>query len=121
MKSPNNTTVSDNGKDCFSVIYLDNKRVFNVVFDPKTLEVDYSCKMFRRVGILCRHSLWVLITEGVNKLSKQHILSRWTKLALKTPIYDVIGVQLLDSIIDDPKQRILGDVWNEVHSCVGFG
>ncbi|XP_057532878.1 protein FAR1-RELATED SEQUENCE 1-like [Amaranthus tricolor] len=64
----------DNGKDCFSVIYLRNKRVFNVVFDPTTLEVDCSCKMFKRIGILCRHSLWVLNAKGVNKLSEQHVL-----------------------------------------------
>ena len=94
------------------MIYLRNKRVFNVVFDPTTLEVDCSCKMFKRVGILYRHSLWVLNAKGVNKLFEQHVLSRWTKLALKTPIYDVNGVQLIHSIIDDPKKRILGDVWN---------
>ncbi|XP_057517941.1 protein FAR1-RELATED SEQUENCE 5-like [Amaranthus tricolor] len=110
----------DNGKDCFSVIYLSNKRVFNVVFDPTTLEVDCSCKMFKRVGILCRHSLWVLNAKCVNKLSEQHVLRRWTKLAFKTPIYDVNGVQLIDSVINDPKKRMLGDVWNEVHRCVGL-
>ena len=53
-------------------------------------------------------------------MSEQHVLSRWTKLALKTPIYDVNGVLLINSIIDDPKKRILGDVWNEVHHCVGL-
>ena len=94
----------DNGKDCFSVIYLGKKRDFNVVFDPTTLEVECSCKMFKRVEILCRHSLWVLNAKSVNKLCEQHVLSRWTKLALKTPIYDVNGVQLIDSIIDDLKK-----------------
>ena len=41
-------------------------------------------------------------------------------LLQKTLIYDVNGVQLIDSIIDDPEKRILGDVWNEVHRCVGL-
>ena len=54
----------DSGKDCFSVIYLGSKRVFNVVFDPTTLGVDCSCKIFRGVGILCRHSLWILNAKG---------------------------------------------------------
>ena len=91
----------DNGKDIFPVIYLGNKRVFNFGFDLIILEV---YKMFRRVGILCRYSLWVLNANCVNKFSEQHVLSRWTKLSLKTPIYDVNGVQLIDSIIDDPKK-----------------
>ncbi|XP_057543256.1 protein FAR1-RELATED SEQUENCE 3-like [Amaranthus tricolor] len=38
----------DNGKD-YSVIYLGNKRIFNVVLDPKPLEVDCSWDVWNEV------------------------------------------------------------------------
>ncbi|KAF7144614.1 hypothetical protein RHSIM_Rhsim04G0143500 [Rhododendron simsii] len=55
-----------------------------VQFDPFELTVLCDCFKFESMGLLCRHSLFVLnsIAE-VHKIPEQYILKRWTKGAKK--------------------------------------
>ena len=64
------------GKDVSCVAHFNTNRVHEVVYDEQTLNVECSCKMFKRLGILCMHSLWVLHTKSVKKFPKPYILKR---------------------------------------------
>nr|CAD1840595.1 unnamed protein product [Ananas comosus var. bracteatus] len=59
------------------------KKAFFVKFDTSDFNISCSCKLFESLGLLCRHSLRVLLVNNVNAIPTQYILHRWTKDAKK--------------------------------------
>ncbi|XP_057550543.1 protein FAR1-RELATED SEQUENCE 1-like [Amaranthus tricolor] len=108
------------GKDVYHVVHFNTGTIFEVVYDAQTFYVDCSCKLFKRVGLLCKHALWVLHAKGVKKLPKPYILKRWTKDASKTPVYDIDGTLFDGNSAMEPRKGVLGDVWNKVHRCISL-
>ncbi|XP_057517928.1 protein FAR1-RELATED SEQUENCE 1-like [Amaranthus tricolor] len=108
------------GKDVYRVVHLNTVTIFEAVYDAKTLYVDCSCKFFKRVGVLCKNAFWVLHAKGVKYLPEPYILKRWTKDASKTPVYDIDGTLLDGNSAMEPRKRVLGYVWNEVHRCISL-
>ncbi|XP_074301580.1 protein FAR-RED IMPAIRED RESPONSE 1-like [Silene latifolia] len=43
-------------------------------------------KMFERIGILCRHILWVLKDRGFDHIPKEYLALRWSKSATSHPL-----------------------------------
>ncbi|CAO2830743.1 unnamed protein product [Amaranthus hypochondriacus] len=72
------------------------------------LKVDCDCKLYKRIGILCSHAICVMSARQITQIPKQYILDRWTKLALKKPIFDLHG-----NLIEESKKC---DKWG---SCWG--
>ena len=62
--------------------------------------------MFESVGILCRHILGKFLFE----IPRQYVLHRWTKEAMKKPIFG-LNNNLLDGAKKDKKQKLVGDLW----------
>ncbi|XP_074297552.1 protein FAR1-RELATED SEQUENCE 1-like [Silene latifolia] len=54
-----------------------------------------SCKMFERIGLLCKHVLWVLKDRGFDDIPTEYLLDRWGKYATCRPIFNVVGTTLL--------------------------
>ncbi|XP_016199853.1 protein FAR-RED ELONGATED HYPOCOTYL 3-like [Arachis ipaensis] len=52
---------------------------FVVTYDTVSREVKYQCLLFDSRGILCRHSLSVLIFERVDNVAPKYILECWSK------------------------------------------
>ena len=52
-----------------------------VAFNPTTLEIWCSCKLYCCIGILCKHTHKVLTCCNIITLPSQFILNRWTKHA----------------------------------------
>ncbi|GER39449.1 FAR1-related sequence 2 [Striga asiatica] len=93
--------VISSSEGCFGTIYevredlfcgyLRKKKSFFISFNREKCEVVCSCHMFEFRGILCRHSIVVLIRNDVFRLPDQYILHRWrrdvrrpyTRIALK--------------------------------------
>lgn len=66
--------------------------------------------MFERIGMLCRHIIWVYSGRGIKKIPEQYIKKRWTKDATRAS-----G----DIDIIDGKQTEMTKLWSEFHKTVG--
>ncbi|CAO2816090.1 unnamed protein product [Amaranthus hypochondriacus] len=84
------------------------------------LKVDCDCKLYKRIGILCSHAICVMSARQITQIPKQYILDRWTKIALKKPIFDLHGNVIEESKKCDNMGKLLGQVWCEIFSCVGL-
>ncbi|CAO2830674.1 unnamed protein product [Amaranthus hypochondriacus] len=84
------------------------------------LKVDCDCKLYKRIGILCSHAICVMSASQITQIPKQYILDRWTKLALKKPIFDLHGNLTEESKKCDNMGKLLGEVWCEIFNCVGL-
>ncbi|KAF8390318.1 hypothetical protein HHK36_024843 [Tetracentron sinense] len=51
-------------------------KVYEVLFNTTEVEVSCICHLFEHIGILCKHSLYVL-NEHVDEIPSQYILVRW--------------------------------------------
>ncbi|XP_057538114.1 protein FAR1-RELATED SEQUENCE 5-like [Amaranthus tricolor] len=84
------------------------------------LKVDCDCKLFKRIGILCSHAICVMSARQITQIPKQYVLDRWTKLALKKPIFDLHGNLIEESKKCNNVGKLLGEVWCEIFNCVGL-
>ncbi|XP_056685742.1 protein FAR1-RELATED SEQUENCE 5-like [Spinacia oleracea] len=55
-----------------------------VKFNEQEMVVDFTCKSYGEIGILCSHILRVFIVHNVEEIPKQYIMKRWTKEAMNT-------------------------------------
>ncbi|XP_031106332.1 protein FAR1-RELATED SEQUENCE 5-like [Ipomoea triloba] len=63
-----------------------------VVFNMTETTASCSCRMFERIGLLCRHIFLIFKDARLDSISPRYIISRWTRDAYKHPIYDIEGV-----------------------------
>ncbi|XP_019171210.1 PREDICTED: protein FAR1-RELATED SEQUENCE 5-like [Ipomoea nil] len=80
----------------------------------------YSCKMFERMGLLCRHILFVFKDRGLESILSRYLVSRWTKGACLKPIFHID-----DTIVDQSSKvenvRIFTNLlWSDIYACVGL-
>uniref|UniRef100_A0A8I6YS09 Protein FAR1-RELATED SEQUENCE n=1 Tax=Hordeum vulgare subsp. vulgare TaxID=112509 RepID=A0A8I6YS09_HORVV len=52
-----------------------------VAFNPSTLEISCSCRLYGCIGILCKHAHKVFTCCNIITLPSHYILNRWTKYA----------------------------------------
>uniref|UniRef100_A0A803MVN2 Protein FAR1-RELATED SEQUENCE n=1 Tax=Chenopodium quinoa TaxID=63459 RepID=A0A803MVN2_CHEQI len=52
------------------------------------------------------------------EIPRQYVLHRWTKEAMKKPIFGLNN--LLDGAEMDKKQKLVGDIWYKFFSCVSL-
>ncbi|XP_021771686.1 protein FAR1-RELATED SEQUENCE 2-like [Chenopodium quinoa] len=74
--------------------------------------------MFESVGILCHHILFVMKGKFLIVIPRQYVLHRWTKEAMKEPIFGLNN--LLDGAEKDKKQKLVDDLWYRFYSCVSI-
>ncbi|XP_074297723.1 protein FAR-RED IMPAIRED RESPONSE 1-like [Silene latifolia] len=80
LPSPNASGANDN----ISIIDREKDKEYKV--DLSDNKFSCSCKMFERIGILCRHILWVLKDRGFDHISKEYLALRWSKSATSHPL-----------------------------------
>ncbi|XP_074351949.1 protein FAR1-RELATED SEQUENCE 5-like [Apium graveolens] len=81
-------------------------------------EVNCSCKLFTRVGYLCRHYFYMLGLWGVERIPHQYLSTRWmrnaekrfSKLKFENEIENING-----AIIRDTSKKI----WTDFQGCFG--
>ncbi|KAL6312418.1 hypothetical protein AAG906_016372 [Vitis piasezkii] len=61
------------------IIFLEEIRDFEVLYNRAAAEVRCICSCFNFYGYLCRHALCVLNFNGVEEIPSKYILSRWKK------------------------------------------
>lgn len=50
-----------------------------VEFNKESCDIKCMCRLFECKGILCRHVISILLSNGVNEVPSKYILSRWRK------------------------------------------
>ncbi|XP_010269017.1 PREDICTED: protein FAR1-RELATED SEQUENCE 12-like [Nelumbo nucifera] len=75
----------------YIVKYCNGLHKYVVAFDPSNITVVCSCKKFEFSGIICSHSLYVLLERQVKQLPSQYILKRWTRNAKDGAVTDYRG------------------------------
>jgi hypothetical protein len=86
MKCNNSHLKSEGAVSTYQVIesisLLGNRminKIFGVFFNEDEFDVKCTYAMFELKGILCRHSISVLLTKQVTMMSPRYILDRWRK------------------------------------------
>ncbi|KAK9723728.1 hypothetical protein RND81_05G021100 [Saponaria officinalis] len=71
----------------------DSKRgkTFTVQYSPLTSDIDCTCKLFERRDLIFRHIFWVFSNKMLKTIPEKYVLARWSKNALRGPIYDLNG------------------------------
>lgn len=85
------------------------------------IQINCSCCLFQRLGLLCRHCLWVLHSKKIQKIPEKYIVHRWTKGAMNKPVFDRNGelIQIAADTLSD-KKKLTTELWEEVYSCVSL-
>ncbi|XP_019157954.1 PREDICTED: protein FAR1-RELATED SEQUENCE 5-like [Ipomoea nil] len=75
-------------KVCYGIKDGDNK-AWCVEFLLADSTATCSCKMFERMGLVCRHIFFVFKDRGLERIPSMYSVSRWTKGACLKPIFDI--------------------------------
>ncbi|XP_074277280.1 protein FAR1-RELATED SEQUENCE 5-like [Silene latifolia] len=60
--------------------------------DNKHSEIPRKTKSnLEKIGLLCKHCLWILHNQDFQKIPEQYIMQRWTKAAMSKPVFDKDG------------------------------
>jgi hypothetical protein len=102
------------------------EKTFVVYFNEDELEVKCTCALFELRGILCRHSISVLMTKNVKPLPSRYILDRWRKdikreYSMLKSSYDDFGDTPNAQIYDKLRQnfeRVLSLTLGNVERCM---
>ncbi|XP_074314209.1 uncharacterized protein LOC141649417 [Silene latifolia] len=91
-----------------------------VKYSIDTLKATCSCRMLERKGILCRHVIWIYLSNGVKIIPEQCVVKRWCKDAMLSKMFDCNGEATDDVDIIDGKQIAMSVMWSEIHQTVGM-
>ncbi|XP_019158687.1 PREDICTED: protein FAR1-RELATED SEQUENCE 3-like [Ipomoea nil] len=111
-----------NVRDDQGVLYYDikdgNDRVFRVVHNVAEVKASYGCKLFERVGLLCRHIFVVFKDLNLDSIPLVYVVNRWTKSESLGQTFDIDGVVVDQCGGVDEKLVILKNVWLDIQCCV---
>ncbi|KAK9756939.1 hypothetical protein RND81_01G131300 [Saponaria officinalis] len=88
------------------------RKVFEIQFKPGTYQVTCTCMKFERCGLLCRHIISILSSNGVSTIPDAYLARRWCKDA-------VCRTNEKEDLIDG-RQIELTKLWSEVYETVGL-
>ncbi|KAK9747957.1 hypothetical protein RND81_02G026400 [Saponaria officinalis] len=93
-------------------------KTWDVSFTPNNNIITCTCCMFQKLGLLCRHALWVFKNKNMKRIPEKYIVHRWTKAAMNKPVFDKKW-RLLDPCVTlNDTQKLTAKLWEEVYSCV---
>nr|XP_017217048.1 PREDICTED: protein FAR-RED IMPAIRED RESPONSE 1-like [Daucus carota subsp. sativus] len=96
----------------------DHLNKFEVSLDLETHDISCSCKLFIRVGYLCRHAFFCLGINGINIIPRQYVINRWLKKAVDRFSTLELG-EIPDPVSgDDSRRKKVQECWFLFQSCV---
>ncbi|XP_074315638.1 protein FAR1-RELATED SEQUENCE 5-like [Silene latifolia] len=97
-----------NGIEVIGIADARTQKTYQIVYNSITNDVECSCKLFNRKGIICRHIIWVYSGKQVDTLPDKNILMRWTKNAHKfyatTGVLKNVPTNEITDLVDTLKQ-----------------
>uniref|UniRef100_A0A803N6R6 Zinc finger PMZ-type domain-containing protein n=1 Tax=Chenopodium quinoa TaxID=63459 RepID=A0A803N6R6_CHEQI len=113
------TIKEEEGIEQYRIVDNTRKKSYHFTYVLCSNDASCSCRMFESVGILCRYILFVMKGKFLFEIPRQYVLHRWTKEAMKKPIFG-LNNNLLDGAQKDKKQKLVGDLWYRFFSCVSL-
>ncbi|XP_074315138.1 protein FAR1-RELATED SEQUENCE 5-like [Silene latifolia] len=107
-----------NGVELIGIADARTQKTYQVVYNSLTNDVECSCKLFNRKGIICRHIIWVYSGKQVHTLPDKYILMRWTKNAHKIPLYGPHGELIEDFDATDLRKMEMCKLWSEFYATI---
>ncbi|KAK9756055.1 hypothetical protein RND81_01G070200 [Saponaria officinalis] len=93
-------------------------KTFAVQYNALKSDVLFTCKLFERRGLICRHIFWVFSNKLLKTIPEKYILTRWSKNALKGPIYNFNGNIIENYDTADESQLEMSKVWSEFYNVI---
>ncbi|KAK9733672.1 hypothetical protein RND81_04G083200 [Saponaria officinalis] len=93
-------------------------KTFGVQYNALTSDVLCTCKLFERRWLICRHIFWVFSNKLLKTIPEKYILPRWSKNALRGPIYDLNGNIIENYDTADESQLEMSKVWSEFYNVI---
>ncbi|XP_031116533.1 protein FAR1-RELATED SEQUENCE 5-like [Ipomoea triloba] len=106
---------------CVSYVIKDGDHrawAVNLVLDDNCARC--SCKMFERMGLLCKHIFFVFKDRGLESIPSRYLVHRWTKGACLHPIFDIDGIVVDQSAKVENVRLLTNLMWSDIYACVGF-
>ncbi|XP_019184756.1 PREDICTED: protein FAR1-RELATED SEQUENCE 5-like [Ipomoea nil] len=107
------------GKVCYGIKDGD-KKAWSVEFLLADCSAICSCKMFERMGLVCRHIFFVFKDHGLERIPSMYLVSRWTKGASLKPIFDIDDTVVDQSAKVDNVRVLTNLMWSEIYASVGL-
>ncbi|XP_031101941.1 protein FAR1-RELATED SEQUENCE 5-like [Ipomoea triloba] len=79
-----------------------------------------SCKMFERMGLLCKHIFFVFKDRGLESIPSRYLVHQWTKGACLHPIFDIDGIVVDQSAKVENVRLLTNLMWSDIYACVGL-
>ncbi|XP_031096951.1 protein FAR1-RELATED SEQUENCE 5-like [Ipomoea triloba] len=92
---------------CVSYVVKDgDHRTWHVELALNDYCASCSCKMFERMGLLCKHIFFVFKDRGLKSIPSRYLVHRWAKGACLHPIFHIDGT-LVDQSTKVENVRVL--------------
>ncbi|XP_062155057.1 protein FAR1-RELATED SEQUENCE 4-like [Alnus glutinosa] len=93
------------------------EKTFLVYLNEDELDVKYTCALFELRGILCTHSISVLMTKKVTALPSRYVLDRWRKDIKRE--YSMIKSSF-EAIGDNPNAQLHDKIRNNLEELLSL-
>lgn len=100
--------------------YKSHNFIQQVIHNIFNNDVECLCKMFLRIGILCKHIMLVFNHGDIVKIPRKYVITRWLKNAEQVPSTFAKKNVSPYSDINDSSHSILTDVWFQFQSCISM-
>ncbi|KAK9672200.1 hypothetical protein RND81_12G083900 [Saponaria officinalis] len=98
----------------------ERRKTFTVQYSPLTSDVDCTCKFFERRWLICRHIFWVFSNKMLKTIPEKYVLARWSKNALRGPIYVLNGNIIENYDTANESQLEMSKVWSEFYNVISL-
>ncbi|XP_019163433.1 PREDICTED: protein FAR1-RELATED SEQUENCE 5-like [Ipomoea nil] len=105
--------IRKDGTDIYYDITGDSTTTYTVHYKPDGCIAFCSCKMFQRMGLICRHMFLVFKGAHLEQLPSQYIMDRWRK-------HLSCGACRGRHPNEHVPQTRATEVWSEINTCVGL-
>ncbi|KAK9704712.1 hypothetical protein RND81_07G006700 [Saponaria officinalis] len=98
----------------------EKRKTFSVQYNVMTSDVLCTCKLFERRGLICRHIFWVFSNKLLRRIPEKYIMSRWSKDALRGPVYDLDDNIIQNYDAANEFQLEMSKVWSDFYNIISL-
>ncbi|XP_019153443.1 PREDICTED: protein FAR1-RELATED SEQUENCE 5-like [Ipomoea nil] len=111
---------ADGGAVTTYVVEDEHATRYTLTFENATHTTHCQCRLYTRIGLLCRHVFAVLMYEPIENIPPQHVTPRWTRTAVQhapTEGGQPMSERLTSSSRGDSEES---NVVNTFYKCLGL-
>ncbi|XP_020258620.1 uncharacterized protein LOC109835032 [Asparagus officinalis] len=94
-------------------------KIFEVKHAYLNNDVQCTCRLFEKIGIVCRHGFFALNQADVTKIPRHLVVNRWTKGAEMRHSLQFKEISEQCNAIEVTNRK-LNDIWYDFQSCVSL-